>query len=90
MGRDAEGFIADWVRENVVAGAYEPLGDLSTAGDLAELCRIEAREAGIPDQALDAAADGMAGGGQGLAGYLADAMEHRVREEEGRQASRDG
>lgn len=80
MGQDVRGFITAWVQENVVAGAYEPLGDMSTAGDLADLCRAEAREVGIADQDLDATADGMTTDGRGLTGYLADAMEHRTRE----------
>ncbi len=89
MIQDAKDFINDWVRENINAEAYTAYGDDSRARELAERCRSGAKEAGISENDLDAAVDDMWGGGNGLMGFMADAMEAATDAEVRRLADKD-
>lgn len=89
MIRDAKDFVNDWVRENINAEAYATYADTSRARELAGRCRAEAKEAGISDNDLDTAVDDMWGGGNGLMGFIADAMEAATDAEVRRLAGRD-
>lgn len=86
---DANRFLTGWITENINAEAYEPEGDDTRARGFAALCRIDAKEAGIPVSVLDAAARDMIGGGDDLVGLMANALKSTTDAEVQRLASKD-